>query len=200
MWIWVGALALIPASEFAVALMHRVVHRIARPWPLPRLDLRGGVPEPARTMVIVPTLISSAQGARALAEHLEVHALGNLDPRIHFALLTDFPDAPSERLPGEDQVLAAAIEAIEALNARYAPGTGDRFYLFHRARRWNGSEGCGWGGSASAGRSRSSTGCCGGPPTRASPCGSAIPRSCRASATASRSTATPACRATRRGS
>ncbi|TMQ69858.1 MAG: carbohydrate-binding protein, partial [Candidatus Eisenbacteria bacterium] len=58
MWVWVGALALIPASEFAVAFMHRVVHRITRPLPLPRLDLRGGVPEPARTMVIVPTLIS----------------------------------------------------------------------------------------------------------------------------------------------
>src|SRR5207247_1247965 len=114
--IWVGLLALIPASEFAVALMHRVVHRIAKPLLLPRLDLRGGVPEPARTMVIVPTLLSSVESARALIERLEVHALGNLDPCVHFALLTDFPDAPSERLPGEDEVLAAAIAGIEALN------------------------------------------------------------------------------------
>src|SRR5438552_3513955 len=146
MWIYVGALALIPASDFAVAFMHRVVHRIARPMPLPRLDLRGGVPEAARTMVIVPTLISSVEGARALVEQLEVHALGNMGPHLHFALLTDFPDAADERLTGEDDVLAAAITGIEALNARYAPGTGDRFYLFHRARRWNGSEGVwmGW--------------------------------------------------------
>ena len=146
MGIWVGAVALIPASEFAVAFLHRVVHRIASPLPLPRLDLRGGVPDPARTMVIVPTLLSSVEGARALVEHLEVHALGNLDPRIHFALLTDFPDAAAERLAGEDEVLAAAIAGIEALNARYAPGTADRFFLFHRARRWNGSEGVwmGW--------------------------------------------------------
>ena len=146
MWIYVGALALIPASDFAVAFMHRVVHRIARPMPLPRLDLRGGVPEPARTMVIVPTLMSSVEGVRALVEQLEVHALGNMGPHLHFALLTDFPDAADERLTGEDDVLAAAITGIEALNARYAPGTGDRFYLFHRARRWNGSEGVwmGW--------------------------------------------------------
>jgi cyclic beta-1,2-glucan glucanotransferase len=146
MQLGVAALALIPASEFAVAFMHRFVHRIAGPLPLPRLDLRGGIPEPARTMVIVPTLISSAEGARALVEHLEVHALGNMDPHLHFALLTDFPDAATERLPGEDDVLAAAITGIEALNARYAPGTADRFYLFHRARRWNGSQGVwmGW--------------------------------------------------------
>ncbi|HEU5282663.1 MAG TPA: cyclic beta 1-2 glucan synthetase, partial [Burkholderiales bacterium] len=146
MMVWVAALALIPASEIAVAFMHRVVHRITRPTPLPRLDLRGGVPEPARTMVIVPTLISSVDGVRALVEHLEVHALGNRDPHVHFALLTDFPDAASEHLPGDDEVLAAAMAGIEALNARHAPGTGDRFYLFHRARRWNGSEGAwmGW--------------------------------------------------------
>ncbi len=144
--IWAGLLALIPASEFAVALIHRAVHRFAPPMLLPRLDLRGGVPEAARTMVIVPTLISSVEGARTLLEHLEVHALGNMDPRIYFALLTDFPDADAEHLPGEDEVLATAIAGVESLNARYSPGSGDRFYLFHRARRWNASEGVwmGW--------------------------------------------------------
>src|SRR5438445_10739427 len=144
--LWVMVLMVIPSSELAVALMHRVVHRVARPMLLPRLDLRGGVPESARTMVIVPTIISSIEGARTLLEHLEVHALGNMDPRIHFALLTDFPDADAEHLPGEDKLLATTIAGIEALNARYAPGTADRFYLFHRARRWNASEGVwmGW--------------------------------------------------------
>ncbi len=146
MWTWVGLVALIPASEFAVALMHRVVHRLVGPVLMPRLDLRGGVPEPARTMVIVPTLISSVEGVRALVERLEVHALGNRDPHIHFALLTDFPDAATEHLAGEDEVLAAAVAGIEALNTRYAPDTADRFYLFHRARRWNAHEGVwmGW--------------------------------------------------------
>ena len=147
-WVWTSAaaLVLIPASEFAVSLTNRIIHRITLPVPLPRLDLREGVPGTARTMVIVPTLISSVGGVRALIEHLEVHALGNRDPHIHFALLTDFPDAIRENLPGEDAVLAAAVAGIEALNARYAPGTEDRFYLFHRARRWNGSEGVwmGW--------------------------------------------------------
>ncbi len=143
---WVGAILLLPASEFAVALMHRVVHRIARPRLLPRLDLKDGIPEVARTMVIVPTLISSVDGARAMVERLEVHAIGNMDPHIHFALLTDFPDADAEELPGDRAVLEAAVAGIEALNARYAPATSDRFYLFHRARRWNGSEGVwmGW--------------------------------------------------------
>ena len=145
-WVWVGAVALIPASEFAVALMQRLVHRLAHPVALPRLDLRGGVPEAARTLVVVPTIITSVESVATLVENLEVHALGNRDPYIHFALLTDFADAISEHLPGEDAVLAAAIAGIDGLNARYAPDKADRFHLFHRARRWNGSEGVwmGW--------------------------------------------------------
>ncbi len=147
-WTWglVGALALIPASEFAVALLHRIVHRLAHPQPLPRLDLRGGVPESARTMVVVPTILTSVESARALVEHLEVQALGNMDPHLHFALLTDFPDALTEHLPGEDLVLAAAVAGVDALNARYSPGSEAHFHVFHRARRWNGSEGVwmGW--------------------------------------------------------
>jgi cyclic beta-1,2-glucan synthetase len=75
-----------------------------------------------------------------------VHALGNRDPHIHFALLTDFPDAVEPSLPGEDAVLAAAVAGIEALNARYAAELAGRFHLFHRARRMNASEGVwmGW--------------------------------------------------------
>ncbi|HET9327890.1 MAG TPA: glucoamylase family protein [Candidatus Eisenbacteria bacterium] len=142
----IGLLSFIPASELAVSMMQRLVHRFARPRKLPRLDLRGGVPESARTMVIVPTLLPSVESARALVERLEVHALGNMDQHLHFALLTDFVDAPSEHLPSDEEALDVARAGIESLNARYAPETKDRFYLFHRARRWNASEGVwmGW--------------------------------------------------------
>jgi len=145
-WFWIGMLALVPASEFALSLLHRIVHRVARPVLLPRLDLRAGVPEAARTMVIVPTMISSEASVELLLEHLEVHALGNLDSHVHFALLTDFPDADRAERPGEAEVLAAAIAGVDALNARHITPRGSRFYLFHRARQWNASEGAwmGW--------------------------------------------------------
>ncbi len=142
----VVGLALIPASELATLLLHRLVHLVIRPKKLPRLDLSDGVPLAARTVVIVPTLLTSEESARRLVAQLEVHALGNADPHIDFALLTDFPDAATPTLPGEDTVLATALAEIAALNARYAAGTADRFFLFHRARQWNASEGVwmGW--------------------------------------------------------
>ncbi|MGQ0550993.1 MAG: glucoamylase family protein, partial [Armatimonadota bacterium] len=136
----VAALTVVPASELAIALVQWLVVSLAPPRRLPRLDLRGGVPEEGRTIVIIPTLLTGVDRVRSLLRHLEVQALGNVDPRVHFAIVSDFTDAPTEEMSGDSEILAAARAGIEALNARYAQGGGDRFYLFHRARRWNPKE------------------------------------------------------------
>jgi cyclic beta-1,2-glucan synthetase len=136
-------LALLPASDLATALVQRLVSLVATPRRLPRLDVRGGIPADARTMVVVPTLLGGVEDVRHLLDHLEVQALGNLDPHLHFAVLGDFRDAPARETPADAAILDAARAGIEALNARHGP---DRFFLFHRERRFNASEGSwiGW--------------------------------------------------------
>ena len=81
----------------AGAFVQRLIAWAVAPRRLPRLDLTDGVPDDARTMVIVPTLLGSPEAVTALLEHLEILAYGNLDPRIHFAILSDFVDAPGCR-------------------------------------------------------------------------------------------------------
>ena len=97
-------------------------------------------------MVVVPTLLTSVERVGELLEHLEVLALGNLDPRVHFAILSDFTDAPAREMPQDEAILSAARAGVEALNARHAEGRSDRFYLVHRVRQWNPREGVfmGW--------------------------------------------------------
>jgi cyclic beta-1,2-glucan synthetase len=139
-----AVLALVPSSELASTIVQRIAATLVRPRRLPRLDLRGGVPSGARTMVIIPTMFDTVARAREMVDHLEVQAIGNLDPYFHFALLSDFVDADEAERPGDDAIVAAAREGIEALNARY--GEAARFYLFHRKRQWNPREGrfMGW--------------------------------------------------------
>src|SRR5881409_3960281 len=98
------------------------------------------------TMVVVPTLLTSVAGVAELLEHVEVLALGNVDPSIHFAILGDFADAPTAELPADDEILDAARAGVLDLNARLGQGRTDRFHLFHRARQWNPGEGSwiGW--------------------------------------------------------
>ncbi len=95
----VAVLALLPASEFVIAVVQYVVARLVGPRRLPRLEFASGIPDTARTMVIVPTMLTSLPGVDALVEHVEVLALGNLDPCIHFAILSDFTDTSGANAP-----------------------------------------------------------------------------------------------------
>src|SRR5579864_137817 len=137
-----GLLTLVPASDLAIALINRVVTDLLGPRTLPRMEFRAGVPADFRTLVAMPTLLSSQEIVKEQVERLEIHYLANPDGDLRFALLTDWADAPTETEPGDDELLAAASEGISALNERYGhpEGGGERFLLFHRKRLWNESE------------------------------------------------------------
>jgi len=144
--LWLLALlTAVPASEIWIQIVQRVISHLIPPRRLPRIEF-DKVPPAFRTMVIVPTLLDSVPQVADLLAHLEVQALGNVDPHIHFAILSDFRDAPAETMPHDAEILAAARAGIEALNAKHAEGHGDRFFLFHRHRQWNEGEGLwmGW--------------------------------------------------------
>ncbi len=137
-----GLIALVPASDLAMALINRMVMAILGPRSLPRMALRDGIPKELRTIVVVPTLLTSQEAIDEQVERLEVHYLANSDDDLRFALLSDWRDASSESIPGDAELLARAVEGIAHLNKRYGPadGGGARFILFHRRRVWNESE------------------------------------------------------------
>jgi cyclic beta-1,2-glucan synthetase len=142
----VALLLLVPASQVAIAFTQRLAARFVPPRRLPRLDLTSGIPDDARTLVVVPTLLTSVKGVEQLVEHVEVLALGNVDPHVHFAILGDYVDARAREMPEDPAILAAARAGVERLNARLGEGRDDRFFLLHRARQWNAGEGTwmGW--------------------------------------------------------
>ena len=138
----VAIVALGPASELAVALVNRAVTRVLGPQTLPRLELEDGVPSEMRTLVVVPMLLATVADVDAQVAGLEVHYLGNPDGDVRFALLSDWLDAESEQVDGDDELLGTAAAGIDRLNERHgdAPGGGARFLILHRARRWNAGE------------------------------------------------------------
>ena len=128
---------IIGVSALAVSLVNLMVTLVLPPRALPRLDFSKGIPAVHRTMVIVPTLISKPQEIDDLLEALEIRYLGNRDPNLWFALLTDFRDAPERILPDDDALIAHARAAVQTLNDTYRDDRPCIFYLFHRPRLWN---------------------------------------------------------------
>ena len=143
-----AVLGLVPASDIATALVHRVVAAWLPPTRIPKLELAHGVPSELRTLVAVPTLLADHADIEEQLERLEVHYLANSEGDLYFALLTDWPDALCEHTPSDASLLAALADGIDRLNTRYEgpPDGGERFLLLHRRRLWNEQEGkwIGW--------------------------------------------------------
>jgi cyclic beta-1,2-glucan synthetase len=143
-WLSAGAalLLLFPASEAAVALINRLISESARPVRMPRLAFASGIPAEHRSMVAIPAMLSKPESGRELAHDLQLHYLANPERHAQFALLTDWPDAPAESVPGDEALLAGAVAEIERLNALYParPDEPARFIVLHRARRFAPSE------------------------------------------------------------
>ncbi len=132
---------LLAASQMAVALINWLATLLVKPRLLPRLDYSSGIASECRTMVVVPTMLTSLEGVDRLIETLEIHHLANRDRHLHFALLTDFRDAAQEVLPGDDGLLQRAQAGVEMLNRKYSADAQNLFFLLHRPRRWNVGEG-----------------------------------------------------------
>jgi len=137
--VWLLAmLGLLAASQMAVALVNLATNLLIGPRPLPRLDFSKGIPPDESTMVAIPTLLTDQKAIAELIEGLEIRYLGNRDPNLFFALLTDFRDAPEAEQADDAERLSQTREGIEALNRKYASGNAPpTFYLFHRPRVWN---------------------------------------------------------------
>ena len=133
----IGILSLLGTSQLAVALVNWLAALFARPHLLPRMDFSSGIPPESRTLVVIPTMITSSQNIEDLVEALEVRFLANRDEHLHFGLLTDCSDAHEETLPEDESLIRFAREKIEELNEKYGSGRGSAFFLFHRPRRWN---------------------------------------------------------------
>ncbi len=127
---------LLPSSQSAVQLMQYLVTLILPAEILPKLDLEDGVPTDCVTMVAVPSLLLNEEQVRELVENLEVRFLGNHDPNIHFALLTDLPDS-REPAREDSPLVPFCADLIQKLNDKYAPRDMGSFFLFHRHRVYN---------------------------------------------------------------
>lgn len=136
-----GVLLFIIVGHFATVVINWISTMVVKPRPLPKLDFSGKIPDVYSTVVAVPCLIGSKAGIEELVSDLEVRYLSNPQQNLYYCLLTDFADAPQEKMPQDDELLDFVKEEILVLNKKYGrDNSNDRFFLMHRPRKWNKKE------------------------------------------------------------
>jgi len=137
-------LLLLPSSQSAVQIIDNIITVVLPPEILPKLDFSKGVPADCLTLVAIPTLLLNEKQVRGLVEDLEVRFLGNHDPNIHFAILSDLPDA-YHRDREDSPLIDLCSSLVRELNEKYAGQDRGAFLMFHRHRVYNPRE-RGWMG------------------------------------------------------
>ncbi|HET8962837.1 MAG TPA: cyclic beta 1-2 glucan synthetase, partial [Chitinophagales bacterium] len=136
----ISVIAVISASQLAISVVNFFTTLLVKPELLPRMDFSNNIPDSARTLIVVPTLLTNVDELENLLEALEVRFLANRKDNLYFGLLTDFTDADQE-FGEEDEILVdTAKKGIEALNIKYKRNKNNLFFLFHRPRIWNPKE------------------------------------------------------------
>ncbi|MBB4075960.1 cyclic beta-1,2-glucan synthetase [Bartonella fuyuanensis] len=140
------ALAIFPAMDAAFSFFNTVVSWFVPSKQLIGYEYKEGIPKHARTIVVVPTLMTSYDDIDEQVHTLEVHYLSNPKGAIHFALITDWVDAPLRETQDDFDLLHYAQKNIDKLNNRYHREDIPLFFLLHRRRLYNPSEKCwmGW--------------------------------------------------------
>ena len=112
---------------------------------IPSLNYLKDIPEEARTIVVMPVIVSSKEQGLEYMDRLQKHYLANRQPNLYFALLFDFEDSPDQFLQKDKVIETVLVARMKELNTLY-PSQQQRFSLFFRCRKWNKAENCymGW--------------------------------------------------------
>jgi cyclic beta-1,2-glucan synthetase len=137
-------LYLLPGSQCAIQILDSIITELLPAEILPKLDYSKGIPADCLTLVAVPTLLLNEKQVHGLIEDLEVRFLGNHDPNMHFALLSDLADS-DHRASEENPLIELCSSLIRELNQKYGDQKKGSFFLLHRHRIYNPRE-KGWMG------------------------------------------------------
>ncbi|MGG7078850.1 GH36-type glycosyl hydrolase domain-containing protein [Clostridium sardiniense] len=140
-YILAGIILIIPASEIVVNIINWITCKMVPMRHVPKIDLRNGIGEAQKSVVIVPTIINSINSAKEMVKKLEVIYLANKEDNLYFAILADFPDSDNEIKENDKIINEITIREINRLNRKYCIDTGDKFFFLNRQRIYNSHEG-----------------------------------------------------------
>lgn len=131
---------LIPASEIVLSVIRVKTSKTTVPSHICSLDYNLNVPDESKTIVIIPTLVTSKNRTKELLGQLELYYLSNRDENIYFALLGDFKDAKEKTMQSDEEINNYALSKVKELNSKYFKTGDEHFFFLNRERFYNPKE------------------------------------------------------------
>ena len=130
---------LVPCSEIIVSIINRYVCKHVDIRHVPKMYINN-LENNNKTIVIIPTIISSKNDILNLVEKLEIIYLANKLSNVYFAILADFKDSVTENRDEDSILNIFALKNIENLNKKYNFEEECKFFFLNRKRTYNPKE------------------------------------------------------------
>jgi cellobiose phosphorylase len=126
-------LLLMPLNDAATTLVNWLLTHTLQPDFLPKMELKEGIPEDAKTLVVIPTLLTNSKRVIELVKNLEEYYLSNREQNLYFCLAGDFKDSKTSEAKDDAAIVNTAKQQISAMNKKYGKNK-DLFFYLHRER------------------------------------------------------------------
>ena len=127
----------IPISQIISQIINEIILWFTPTTVIPKLDYSKGIPKSAKTMVVIPTIVSNKEKIKEMFDCLETFYLINKSDNLYFTLLGDVK-ASDNKICDYDQEISEYGEMFaEKLNNKYKK---ELFFFIYRKRIWNKKE------------------------------------------------------------
>ena len=132
-----GISILIPCSEIVNSILNWSINHLINPRFVPKMELSSGIPDYAKTVVVIPTILNSEDRVIELMKNMEVYYLANKEKNIYFAILGDFKDSYVKNDINDEKINRIALKRVKDLNRKYSSNGEDIFFFLNRYKQFN---------------------------------------------------------------
>ena len=128
---------IIPVSQIIIQVLNQFLTKVVPSKIIPKMDYTKGIPATAKTMVVIPTIISDKKKIKEMFETLESFYLENKTDNLYFTLLGDTKAGSKQVYDYDQEISKYGKEYATKLNKKYKK---ELFYFLYRKRVWNKGE------------------------------------------------------------
>lgn len=127
----------IPISQLIIQIINEFIIHSVPTKVIPKLNYSKGIPKESKTMVVIPTIISTKEKIKEMFDTLESFYIINKSDNLYFTLLGDVKASNEKVMPYDKEISEYGEEYAKKLNKKYKT---DIFYFIYRKRVWNKKE------------------------------------------------------------
>ena len=139
---WVALFLFIPVKNIVSKIFQYNLCKVKKTKILPKMDYQNNIPDSARTMCIIPTMLKSSADVDEMMRKMEEYYIANKSKNLFFTLLGDCTKSNTQEINEDREISNEGIYLTNELNKKY----GNKFFFVYRNREWNNAEKCfmGW--------------------------------------------------------